>query len=167
MWRRAKEEVDAPSPRRRRNYGSFYVPTSCNIVRARVYCNFASYSDANLMHIIEPSTDGIEQACPLATMCGGCQYQHITIEWQRNMKTVQMQELFERFGGLPPMDFPPVLDTNGTNEVFGYRSKITPHYNAPMQKKVPKRAWGNGNATTLSNIACKIGPIGFKEKGSH
>ncbi len=36
-----------------------------------------------------------------------------------------------------------------------------------MQKKVPKRARGNGNATMTSNTACKIGPIGFKEKASH
>jgi tRNA (uracil-5-)-methyltransferase len=166
MWRRAKEEADAPSPRRRRNYGLFSVPTSCEIVRARVYCSFASYSDANLMHIIKPSTDCIEQACPPATLCKGCQYQHITIKWQRNMKTVQVQELFEQFGGLPSTDFPPVLDMNRMIEVFGYRSKITPHYNVPMQKKVPKRAWGNCNAITLSNIACEIGPIGFKEKAS-
>ncbi len=75
-------------------------------------------------------------------MCGGCQYQHITIERQRNMKTVQVQELFEQLGGLPPTDFPPVLDTNGMDEVFGYRSKITLHYDAPMQKKVSKRARG-------------------------
>ncbi len=95
IWRRAKEEADAPSPRRRRNNGLFSVPTSCEIVGARVYRNFASYSDADLIHIIKPSTDRIKQACPPATMCGGCQYQHITIKRQRNMKTVQVQELFE------------------------------------------------------------------------
>ncbi len=155
MWRRTKEEADAPSPRRRRNYGSFSVPTSCKIIRARVYCNFASYSDADLMHIIKPSVDHIKQACPPATVCGGCQYQHIMIKWKRNMKTVTVlvQELFKQLGGLPPTDFPLVLNTNRTDEVFGYRSKITPHYDVPMQKKVPKRAWGNGNATTTSNTA--------------
>ena len=137
------------------------------IVRVRVYRNFASYSDADLLHIIEPSADRIEPACPLATVCGGCQYQHITIERQRNMKTLQVQELFERLGGLSPTDFPPVLDTIGTDEVFGYRSKITPHYDAPMQKKALKRARDNCDAATTSNIACEIGPIGFKEKASH
>jgi tRNA/tmRNA/rRNA uracil-C5-methylase (TrmA/RlmC/RlmD family) len=44
------------------------------------------------------------------------------------MKTEQVQELFERIGGLKAEDFPTVLDTLGTEEVFGYRSKITPHY---------------------------------------
>jgi hypothetical protein len=115
MWRRGKEEADAPSPRRRRNYGSISVPTSCKIVRAMVYRNFASYSDADLMHIIEQSTDRIKQVCPPVTVCGGCQYQHIMIKRQRNMKTVQVQELFKRFGGLLPTDFFLVLDTNVTN----------------------------------------------------
>jgi hypothetical protein len=52
------------------------------------------------------------------------------------------------------------------DEVFGYRSKITPHYDTLMQKKVLKRARGNGDATTASNIACKLGPMGFKEMAS-
>ena len=94
------------------------------IVKVRVYRNFASYSDADLLHIVEPSADRIEPACPLATVCGGCQYQHISIERQRDMKTMQVQELFERLGGMSSADFPTVLDTIGTDEVFGYRSKV-------------------------------------------
>jgi tRNA/tmRNA/rRNA uracil-C5-methylase (TrmA/RlmC/RlmD family) len=94
------------------------------IVKVRVYRNFASYSDADLLHIVEPSADRIEPACPLATVCGGCQYQHISIERQRDMKTMQVQELFERLGGMSSADFPAVLDTIGTDEVFGYRSKV-------------------------------------------
>jgi tRNA/tmRNA/rRNA uracil-C5-methylase (TrmA/RlmC/RlmD family) len=134
------------------------------LVRVRIYRNFASYSDADLLQIIEPSADRVEPACSLATVCGGCQYQHITIERQRKMKTLQVQELFERLGGLSPTEFPRVLDTIGTGEVFGYRSKITPHYDAP--KRANKRAQDDGDTTTTGN-ACEIGPIGFKEKASH
>jgi tRNA/tmRNA/rRNA uracil-C5-methylase (TrmA/RlmC/RlmD family) len=136
------------------------------LVRVRLYRNFASYSDADLLHVIEPSADRIEPACPLATVCGGCQYQLITIGGQRNMKTAQVQELFEQLGGLSPADFPPVIGTIGTDEVFGYRSKITPHYDAPVQKRALKRARGNGDAAMTSNVACEIGPIGFKEEAS-
>jgi tRNA/tmRNA/rRNA uracil-C5-methylase (TrmA/RlmC/RlmD family) len=88
-------------------------------------------------------------------------------ERQRNMKTAQVQEMFERLGGLLPHGFPPpVLDMIGTDEVFGYRFKITPHYNAPVPNKAPKRARGRFDAATTSSTACKIGPIGFKEKAS-
>ena len=41
------------------------------LVRVRVYCNFASYSNANLLHVIKPSADCIKLACPPATVCGG------------------------------------------------------------------------------------------------
>ncbi len=41
------------------------------LVRVRVYCNFASYSDADLLHIIKPSTVYIKPACPPATVCRG------------------------------------------------------------------------------------------------
>ena len=132
-------------------------------VRIRVYRNYASYSDADLMEILEASPDRIEPKCSLATICGGCQYQHITIERQRQMKTIQVQELFERLGGVDGNDFPAVLDTLGTSEVFGYRSKITPHYDAPMKKK------GGRKAQPILDEAskkCEIGPIGFKEKAS-
>lgn len=138
-------------------------------VKVRVYRNYASYSDADLLEIIEPSPDRIEPKCSLATICGGCQYQHITIERQRKMKTVQVQELFERLGGFDANDFPSVLDTLGTDEVFGYRSKITPHYEAPMRKKEWKKAiqhiQPNGELDAVDKI-CEIAEIGFKEKAS-
>jgi tRNA/tmRNA/rRNA uracil-C5-methylase (TrmA/RlmC/RlmD family) len=134
------------------------------LVRVRIYRNFPTYSDADLLEIVEPSADRVEPKCSLATVCGGCQYQHITIELQRKMKTMQVQELFERLGGFEKPEFPAVLDTLGTDEVFGYRSKITPHYDAPVRKG--SRKMQNSGETT-SGIACEIGPIGFKEKASH
>lgn len=134
------------------------------LVLVKIYRNYASYSDADLLQIIEPSPDRIEPPCSLATICGGCQYQHITIDRQREMKTMQVQELFERLGGLETHEFPTVLDTLGTPEVFGYRSKITPHYEAPMRKREWKHAQNNGDAA--ASKSCEIGSIGFKEKAS-
>ncbi len=83
------------------------------------------------------------------------------------MKTAQVQELFKQLRGLSPCGFsPPALDTIGTDKVFRYRSKITPHYDVPAPNKVPKRAQARGNAATTSSTACKIGPISFKKKAS-
>ncbi len=96
---------------------------------------------------------------------GGCQHQHIVFERQRNMKTAQVQEMFEQLGGLLPHGFPPpVLDTIGTDKVFGYRAKITPHYDVPEPNKAPKRAQGRGNATTTSSTAIKLGPLASRRR---
>jgi 23S rRNA (uracil1939-C5)-methyltransferase/tRNA (uracil-5-)-methyltransferase len=77
------------------------------------------------------------------------------------MKTLQVQELFERLGGLKAEDFPSVLPTLGTDEIFGYRSKITPHYDAPIKKKGRR-----SNSNAMAGTSCEMGPIGFKEKAS-
>lgn len=130
-------------------------------VRIRIYRNYATYSDADLIDILEASPDRIEPKCDLAKICGGCQYQHITVDRQRQMKTLQVQELFERLGGLKAEDFPPVLPTLGTDEIFGYRSKITPHYDAPIKKKGRR-----SNSNAMAGTSCEMGPIGFKEKAS-
>jgi tRNA/tmRNA/rRNA uracil-C5-methylase (TrmA/RlmC/RlmD family) len=39
------------------------------LVRVRAYRNFASYSNADLLHVIKPSADCIKPACPPATVC--------------------------------------------------------------------------------------------------
>ena len=93
-------------------------------VRIRIYRNHATYSDADLLEIKVPSPDRIVPKCALAEVCGGCQYQHVTIERQRRFKTEQVQDLFERVGGLKRDSFPKVMDTIGTDEVYGYRSKM-------------------------------------------
>lgn len=92
--------------------------------RVRIYRNHATYSDADLIQVLTPSEDRIEPKCELANVCGGCQYQHVKIERQRSIKTEQVQELFERIGGLRRDEFPNVLETLGTEHVFGYRSKM-------------------------------------------
>jgi 23S rRNA (uracil1939-C5)-methyltransferase/tRNA (uracil-5-)-methyltransferase len=59
--------------------------------------------------------------------CGGCQYQHIDYGEQLKIKTQQVKELLEKNGGI---QFPVSL-AKSSKQVFGYRSKITPHYNRP------------------------------------
>ena len=103
-------------------------------IEARIFRNHKSYSDADLVSIVKPSLkhERIETVCPLAsTECGGCQYQHMTIESQRNWKQQHVQELFERIADFDPDSFPAVMETVGTEHIYGYRSKLTPHYQRP------------------------------------
>ena len=59
--------------------------------------------------------------------CGGCQYQHIDYEEQLRIKTQQVQELLKKNGDI---EFSVSL-AKSSKQVYGYRSKITPHYNRP------------------------------------
>lgn len=98
-------------------------------IRARVYRNRADYSDADLIEVLRPSPHRVRPACKLFGKCGGCQYQHLAYERQLKEKTRQVQELADEA-------------LNGTHRVeaairsprpYGYRSKLTPHFQKPRR----------------------------------
>lgn len=111
------------------------------LVKARVYRNRVNYSDADLVEVIEASTDRIEPVCKLFGECGGCQYQHMSYDAQLAWKKQQVTEALERIGGIEVKVNEPI----GSPKEFGYRSKLTPHY--------PKRTPGDF-------------PIGFHRAGT-
>ncbi|CAN0237168.1 unnamed protein product [Ectocarpus sp. 6 AP-2014] len=103
------------------------------LVKCKVFRNHANYSEATLVSVEEPSPDRVEPNCPLFGMCGGCQYQHMSVSMQRDWKKQQVMDCLTRIGGMVD---PAVKDTLGTDETYGYRSKLTPHYDAPYQGRV-------------------------------
>jgi len=96
-------------------------------VRARVYRNHANYSEADLVGVLEASPHRIEAKCALFGRCGGCQYQNLRYEEQLAWKRRQVAELVEHMAGIT-LAVSPVI---GSPRPFGYRSKITPHFNTP------------------------------------
>jgi 23S rRNA (uracil1939-C5)-methyltransferase/tRNA (uracil-5-)-methyltransferase len=98
-------------------------------VRARVFRNHANYSEADLVEVVEPSPHRIVPRCPLFGRCGGCQYQNLPYGEQLEWKRRQVAELIEHMAGLKA-EVAPVI---GSPRQFGYRSKITPHFNAPHE----------------------------------
>ena len=103
----------------------FVIPGE--LVKVRIYRNHSHYSEADLLEIIEPSEYRVSPKCALFSACGGCQYQHIDYEEQLRIKTQQVQELLKKNGDI---EFSVSL-AKSSKQVYGYRSKITPHYNRP------------------------------------
>ncbi len=101
-------------------------------VRVRVFRNSASYSEADLIEVIEPSPDRVEPECPLFTQCGGCQYQNLSYEGQLDWKQRQVAELLQRMAGIEH----PVDPVHPSPKTYGYRSKITPHFKKPQDGKM-------------------------------
>lgn len=126
-------------------YGEWvvFVPHALpgEIVKARVFRNHPTYSEADLVAVLRPAPDRVEPRCPLFGKCGGCQYQNLAYPAQLEWKRDQVAELLRRMAGI---EFPvsPVIPSPVT---YGYRSKITPHFQKPEQGK--------------------IGPIGFLIEG--
>lgn len=110
----------------------FVIPQE--MVRIRIYKNNKNYSEADLMEVIEASDDRIDAKCPLFNECGGCQYQHVTYDLQKKWKEQQVNELFTKLAGIEIKSEP----TIGTEQIYGYRSKLTPHYKKPIDGKYNK-----------------------------
>ena len=104
-------------------------------VRVSIFRNMKSYSEADLVEIVEASPERVTPKCALAGTCGGCQYQHMSIKAQREWKTKHVEEVLlqQDIQGYNTPELLKVLPTSGTDEVYGYRSKITPHYQAPIE----------------------------------
>ena len=100
-------------------------------VRARIFRNHANYSQADLVEVTKPSPDRIDPQCNLYGTCGGCQYQGVGYGAQLRWKREQVENSLVRLGGLSvPVD--PVIPSP---QPFGYRSKLTPHFQGGRQGK--------------------------------
>ena len=95
-------------------------------VRARVFRNHKNYSEADLIEVLTPSPHRVAPQCPLFGRCGGCQYQNLAYAEQLRWKQRQVGELLQHLAGIESAVAPVIASPRA----FGYRSKITPHFNA-------------------------------------
>ncbi len=117
-------------------------------VKARIYKNHKNFSEADLVEVITPSHDRIQPICPIYNDCGGCQYQHLTYEAQLNWKRKQVSDLMQRIGKI---EFP-VEPTHPSPLKYGYRSKLTPHYEKPKNGDMPVGFIMRGRRNTLVDV---------------
>lgn len=98
-----------------------FVPLTAVGDRARVkvvkVCS--SYCYARLEEILEPSPDRIPVDCAAFSQCGGCVYRHISYDSELRIKQQQVQDAFERIGGIQT-DYLPIFAGERIN---GYRNK--------------------------------------------
>lgn len=93
-------------------------------IKAKIFRNRPNFSEADLVEVVTASPDRVDPQCPLFGVCGGCQYQQLAYPAQLEWKHSQVVDTLERIGGINS----PVNPTLGSPRQYGYRSKITPHY---------------------------------------
>jgi 23S rRNA (uracil1939-C5)-methyltransferase len=80
--------------------------------------------EAEVLRILEKSSDRRDPPCPLYGTCGGCDWQHLAYPAQLHWKAEILRENFRRLGGI-------VLDPEAVSVVsgreFGYRSRVQVH----------------------------------------
>lgn len=80
------------------------------------------YAVAKLEQVLTPSPERIRPACIVADKCGGCQWQHIDDEYQRQAKRNLVIQALERIGGFKQ----PAVDSEVLKgSTLAYRNKAT------------------------------------------
>ena len=80
--------------------------------------SFRDYEKARITRIIQASPHRVEPFCPLYGVCGGCNMQHISADYQIELRKSILRECFEREGvTCPPIEVISAQDKN-------YRARI-------------------------------------------
>lgn len=155
----ATDIFDADSPRRSSSEGGWVVMCAFALpgerVRARVFRNHKNYSEADLLSVLRPSPHRVVAPCVVFGRCGGCQYQNLSYDQQLVWKRQQVEELLKYMAGI---EFP-VAPVIGSPRQYGYRSKITPHFNPPRFRDGNPATPGSGAAP--AELDETSFPIGF------
>jgi tRNA/tmRNA/rRNA uracil-C5-methylase (TrmA/RlmC/RlmD family) len=93
-------------------------------VRVRIYRNDKNFSEGDLVEVLRASPERVEPRCPLFGSCGGCQYQNFAYPAQLAWKRQQVEELLRHMAKVE-FSVAPVIPSP---REYGYRSKITPHF---------------------------------------
>ncbi|HEX7674533.1 MAG TPA: class I SAM-dependent RNA methyltransferase [Bdellovibrio sp.] len=84
-----------------------------------------NFAEARIIEILKPGPARREPPCPVALVCGGCNWQQITEEEQRRQKESLVLETIKKFN--PSLDFD-YLPLKESPRVFRYRNRIQPKF---------------------------------------
>lgn len=127
-------------------------------ITARVYRHGKGISFGDLVRVEEPNgelRDMSRVQCKYFGKCAGCQYQMLSYEEQLLFKQSVVKRAYANYSGLVPEVVPEILSTIPSPQQYGYRTKITPHFDIP-----PKRFRKENDENRTWEIR-----IGFGEKG--
>ena len=141
----------------------FTVPG--DVVQAKVVNYFASdhYTLTDFVKVLQPSPrrDDTRVKCPYFSRCSGCQFQMMSYEDQLIHKRTILESAYKNFSNLPLELVPEIGATIGSPLQYGYRTKLTPHFDGPPGR----RGRGPRKDSTEPKGFTEVPPIGFMLKG--
>ncbi|KAF4582117.1 tRNA (uracil-5-)-methyltransferase [Ophiocordyceps camponoti-floridani] len=142
----------------------FTVPGDKANIRVIRHFPHDHHSVADLVAVATPSPlrDDSRIRCRYFARCGGCQFQMLDYAQQLRLKRRVLVKAYRNFANLPTDLVPDVAETIPSPLQYGYRTKLTPHFDGPpssASRRQPKRRDQPGP----SFEACP--DIGFMLKG--
>ena len=139
----------------------FTVPGDTAKVKVFRHIPAENQTVADFVSITKPSPlrDDSRVRCKYFSACSGCQFQMLDYAEQLRLKKRILQRAYANFANLPADLVPAVQDTVGSPLQYGYRTKLTPHFDGPPGYRPRKRRGG----AQASFESCP--DIGFMRKG--
>ena len=139
----------------------FTTPGDTVRVKVVKHLQESNYTLTDFISVVAPSEhrdDSLVQ-CPYFSKCSGCQFQHLPYAYQLAHKKTIVEKAYKNFCDLPAHDIPAVGDTMGSPLQYGYRTKLTPHFDGPPGGRRDRR---NGVKAVFESVP----NIGFMLKGT-
>ncbi|KAI0691245.1 S-adenosyl-L-methionine-dependent methyltransferase [Cerioporus squamosus] len=135
-------------------------------IRVRVYRHARLHSHADLLEILEPNSEWRDMSrpqCQYFGKCAGCQYQMLSYEKQLELKRDTVIEAYKNYSGISPDLVPTIGPTIPSPLQYGYRTKLTPHFQGPPHSL--QKAWKRGEAPVIEDKPDWL-KIGFHAVGT-
>ena len=106
-----------------------FVPYTApgELVTIKLTADHKSFCEGSLVSIDRSSEHRIKPECPHFGTCGGCDLQHVTLPYQREMKRLMVEGDLIKQGRIAPRQGVTILSTELPG--FGYRRRMSFHLN--------------------------------------
>jgi 23S rRNA (uracil1939-C5)-methyltransferase len=100
-----------------------FIPFSApgDLARVRVTSEKRSYIEGEIIELLKPSSLRSKPACPVFSICGGCNWQHLSYSVQLVEKHMIFSNLMWRSGRIEPERILPVIPAP---DPYGYRARV-------------------------------------------
>ena len=86
-----------------------------------------NFAEARLLNVVQAGPSRVLPPCPVAGICGGCSWQHVSYDEQRLQKRELVREAFRKFSGFDVSAENAVSSTVPSPKEFRYRNRIQLH----------------------------------------
>ena len=139
----------------------FSTPGDTVTVKVIKHLQDSNYTLTDFVKVVTPSKDRDDSLikCQYFSQCSGCQFQQLPYAYQLAHKKTIVEKAYRNFCDLPADAIPAVGDTMPSPLQYGYRTKLTPHFDGPPGGRRDRR---NG----VKAVWDKVPNIGFMLKGT-
>ena len=132
-----------------------FVPNAIAGERCRIRIEKVgkTWASGKIVEILDKSPHRVNRECPVAKLCGGCDFWHMDYEEESRMKAERVRQALNRIGG-ESLETIPILSAP---TCYGYRNKA--QYPVSSQKsRVYAGFFRAGTHSVVENDRCLILP---------